>query len=275
MTWVIAAAVILVGTLVAAWLTRSSDTAGWHDSARSEVLRTLLAARGLDAHVATRAPVEMPDLQLPLAWEWRARAGAHSSKGGVRWLLYDSETSGRGPAGCNSVTNSSGERKGTRHTVVLLEVDSLALPRFTVVPNVRKLLRDQLPERFREAGMADSTLAHYAGKFSDKVAALEEHGTAIAFLGQTEFEAAFRVTGDNEDAVRALLDQSTIRLLMEHRWAIVEAQGRWLAVSRNTARAFSEPERTEGQREGFLSPESTSELLGFSGRLAARFGVSV
>jgi hypothetical protein len=107
------------------------------------------------------------------------------------------------------------------------------------------------------------------------VAALEEHGTAIAFFGQTEFEAAFRVTGENEDAARALFDQSTIFLLMEHRWAIVEAQGRWLAVSRNTARAFSEPERTKGQREGFLSPESTTELLGFSERLAARFGVAV
>lgn len=278
LTWAITAAVILVGILVLAWLSRSSDTLPWHDAARSEALRTVLAARGLDAQVAPTAPAEMPaempDLRLPLAWEWQARAGAQATKGGTRWLLYDSEQLGRGPAGCNSVTNSSGETIGTRHTVVLLEAGSLALPRFTVVPNVRKLLRDQLPEQFRKAGMADSTLARYVSKFSDKVAAIEEHGTAIAFPAQ-EFEAAFRVTGNDEDAVRALFDQSTIRLLMEHRWATVEGQERWLAISRNTARAFSEPERTEDQRKGFLSLESTRELLGFSERLAARFGVAV
>ena len=270
MTWAIVAAVFVVVIAVVAWLSRSSATPMWHDPARSETLRALLAARGLEANVAANAPAGWPEPALPLGWGIRTRAGAQVVNGRTRWLLYDSEVRGRDVAGCNSMRSSSGDTVTARHTVVRLQTDSLALPHFTVVPNVRRFLGEHLPARFQEAGMAESKLARAAIKMSDQLATLGEHGQAVLFPAHPDFEAAFRVAGDAPDAIRALFDVHTIELLMEHRWAILEGEAACLTVSRNVARAFSGPDEPQPDREGFLAAESASELLAFSERLAER-----
>jgi hypothetical protein len=271
MTWAIVAAVFVVAIALVAWLSRSSETPLWHDAARSETLRTLLAAHGLEASVPANAPPGWPGLALPLSWGIRTRAGAQVVDGRIRWLLYDSEVRGRNVAGCNLVRNSSGDTVTARHTVVRLQTDRLALPHFTVVPNVRKFIGEHLPARFGEAGMAESKLARAAVKLSDQLATIGEHGRALAFPAAPDFEAAFRVTGNDPDAVRALFSESTIRLLMEHRWAIIEGQGACLAASRNIAPAFAAPDRLEHEREGLLALESARELLVFGHQLAQQF----
>lgn len=271
MTWAIVGAVVLVALVIVAWLGRSRDTPLRHDAARSEMLRSLLAARGVDAQVAPKAPSGIPDFALPLDWGFDTRAGAQAIAGNTRWLLYDADVTVRSVAGCNSVGKStSGEGVIGRHTVALLETDSLTLPHFTVVPNVRRLIGDLLPARLQEAGLADSKVARAATWLSDKLGAIDEHGRALPFPAYPDFEAAFRVTGDDADAVSALFDGSTVRLLMEHPWAIIEGRGACLAASRNVAPAYSVPDRPEHGREGLLSRESASELLTFSQRLAER-----
>ncbi|HUE89097.1 MAG TPA: hypothetical protein VMO26_23710 [Vicinamibacterales bacterium] len=270
MTWAILAGVVLVAIALVAWLSRSSETPLWHDAARSETLRTLLAARGLDAQVAANAPAGWPGPALPLGWGIRTRAGAQAVNGGTRWLFYDSETRGRDVAGCNSVRSSSGDSVTARHTVVRLQTDSLAVPQFTVMPNVRGLIGEQLPARFREAGMADSKLARAAARLSDKLATIGEHGQALPFPASPDFEAAFRVTGDDANAVRALFDPPTIQLLMAHRWTIIEGRETCLTVSRNVGRAFSAPEDSQHSEDGFLAAESAGELLAFTQALAER-----
>ena len=77
-------------------------------------------------------------------------------------------------------------------------------------------MRETIPARFREAGPADSKLARFAMKASNTLAALEEPETAIAFPKQTDFKAAFRVTGDEEGDVRTLFGPQIIRLLLQH-----------------------------------------------------------
>jgi hypothetical protein len=270
MTWVIVVAVLVAAIAVVAWLSRSSATPLWHDPARSETLRTVLAARGLEATVAVNGPVGWPEPALPLGWGMRTRAGAQVVDGRTRWLLYDAEVRGRDVAGCNSTRSSSGDTVTARHTVVRLQTDSAALPHFTVVPNVRRFLGEQLPARFREAGMAESSLARAAVKLSDQLASIGEHGQAIPFPARPDFEAAFRVAGDAPDAIRALFDMPTIELLMEHRWAILEGEAACLTVSRNVARAFSGPDEPQPDREGFLDAERASELLALSERLSER-----
>jgi hypothetical protein len=273
MTWVIAAVILLAGVVVVVWLSRSSGAPGWHDPVRSEVLRSLLAARGLDAQIATKAPASLPDTRLPLAWGWRSRAAAQAATADDEvWLLYDSESRGRNVAGCNAEVISGGDSSTivNRHTVAAFRSDKLVLPRFTLVPNVRRQLGEALPERLRRAGLGDSSAARFATKLTSALTALGEQGAAAPFPASREFERAFRVTSDDDaEAVTHLFDDETVTLLLAHPWAILDGQGAWLAASRNTAAAFAT--RPEDNSDGLLSPESAAELLELTAQVAARW----
>ncbi|MGE3470916.1 MAG: hypothetical protein AB7O28_11245, partial [Vicinamibacterales bacterium] len=234
-TWVIVGLAAVVITVVIARMGRSSSTPAWYDAARGETLRAVLAGRGLDARPAPKAPLPMPDFRLPIAWGWRSAAGAEARAGDARWLIYDAESRANPVAGCNSVRSSSGDTVVVRHTVVAVSSDGLELPAFTLVPNVRHQLGRALPTRLQAAGLGDSKAAAWAARAADTLGRLEEHGTALPLPGAPAFADAFRVVGDDEAAVRALFTDEAVAELGRVPWAIVEGQGHWMAVSRNTA----------------------------------------
>jgi hypothetical protein len=175
--WAIVAGAVVAVVALDLWLARSSTTPPWHDPARSEDLRSVLAARGMEARIAPKAPVPMPQLRLPLVWSFRSHAGAEAGSDGIRWLIYDAETRGRAVRGCNSVPGSGGDDAIARHTVVAVEAQDLALPSFTPLPNVCQQLERAMPERFREAGLVDSKLASWASKAAGALARFGERGT--------------------------------------------------------------------------------------------------
>jgi hypothetical protein len=211
----------------------------------------------------------MPGFRLPLAWGWRSPAGAEASAGGLLFLLYDSETRGSSVAGCNASQDSSADTVTLRHTVVVLHSDRLTLPPFTLVPNVRRQLDRTLTERFEDADLAGSRVAVWALKASGALARLEERGTAMEFSGSPHFQDAFRVVGEEEAAVRDLLDADVVTLLLHHPWILVEGQGAWLAVSRNTEGAYRT--RPEHQKDGLLSATSAAEVVAVASELANRW----
>jgi hypothetical protein len=270
--WVLIAVVVVAAA--ALWLQRgggSSAAPRWHDAARSEALRGALSGQAPDATIAPQAPPSMPDFRLPLARTWRSAAGAAGEAEGARWLLYDTEVRRASVAGCNSERISGGDTPTViaRHTVAVLQSDRLALPHFTLVPNVGGQLAQAIPDRFREAGLGGSKMAAWASKAGGALSRLEEHGTAVGFPGAAEFADAFRVVGEDEPAARELFDEETMALTLRSPWAIVEGQGGWLAVSRNTAAAYRT--RHESPSDGLLSVESAAELVALAAALAARW----
>jgi len=52
MALAIVGAVVLVAVLIIVWLSRPSDIPPWHDASRTEGLRSMLAARGLETQPA-------------------------------------------------------------------------------------------------------------------------------------------------------------------------------------------------------------------------------
>ncbi|MEZ5316838.1 MAG: hypothetical protein R2752_05505 [Vicinamibacterales bacterium] len=268
-TWVIAGAVGLVALIVFVRARGGSGGAGapaWYDQARCELLRDAIARRAPDARVAPKPPVPLPDLRLPLDWQFRTRAGAEAGSTGARWLAWDAEHRQRAPAGCNMVMNASGEDAIVRHTVVAILDDRLALPHFTLLPNVGAALARAMPERFRDAGLGDSRLAGLATRAAAAMTRLEAPGDGMAFPGRPGFVDAFRVTADDEAATRAIVDETVTALLLRHPWAIVEGRGSCLVVSRNVADAYRT--RDELPETGWLSAESVDEVVTLAGELA-------
>ncbi|MEZ5290927.1 MAG: hypothetical protein R2745_07595 [Vicinamibacterales bacterium] len=268
--WVIFGLAAIVIAVVIARMGRSSSTPAWHDAARAETLRSVLAGRGLEAQPAPKAPVPMPDFRLPIEWGWRSAAGAEATAGDARWVIYDAESRASSVAGCNSVQSSSGDTVVVRHTVVAVTSDRLTLPAFTLVPNVRHQLGQALPARLQEAGLGESKAAAWAARAASTLGRLDEHGTALPFPDAPGFADAFRVVGDDGTAVVALFPGEAIAEFRQRPWAIVEGQGRWLAVSRYTAAAYRT--RDEFTKDGWLSSDSAGEVAALAEALLSRWG---
>jgi hypothetical protein len=267
--WLIAGVIIVVLVFLVVRMSRSTGPPAWHDTARSEQFSRVMAERGLEARPAAKPTATLPEFRLPLGWGWRSPAAAEAAADGTRWVIYDSEQRGRSVVGCNSTGDSSGENIVARHTVVAAASDRLALPRFTLTPNLVRMVEQAIPARLQEAGLADSKIAGVALKAGMALTRLQEHGTAIGFPGAPAFVDAFRVTADDEAAVRALFDQEAIALLRQRPWAIVEGQGEWLAVSRNTGEVLRT--REEHGSDGWLSMESVAEVAALASELATRW----
>lgn len=271
----VALAVVAAAVAAGLFLVRRRSTRG--TAARRAALLPVAARRIRDARPGSGLPDRLPTLASPLLPMIAPEVLVEGNDGAAPCYLFDAgHRVGRLSPGYNvSTAGVNHEVYFAAHTLLAWKIAGGELPPCRVVPNSR-LDADPATAvgesaRQRAAGTDPATSARAkelatAGlrrgsalrRKPETWAELRGQSGALAFPSHPDFEDAYRVLGEPEDAVRRLFTPDVIDALLGQPGVIAECSGEWLFVSLNP-RVLSGPGGyTPGE---FLTPGQVELLV--------------